>query len=111
MLVQTQVRPVTSCQPARRSATTPDPAAAARRRNAPRSASAKLETAKVAASTAKTTPGPQAATSTPASAGPAISATLADRLSSAFACWKRSLDATSGTSPVEAGEKNASAAP
>ena len=87
------------------------PATAGRRRSPRSSASDMLETTKLAASTAKATPGSEAATSTPASAGPAMVATLPDTLSSAFASCNRALPATSGTSPVEAGAKNASPAP
>src|SRR4051812_5631015 len=110
MLVQTQVRDVTSRHPVRRSARR----LAAGRADVVgtrRSASEMLDATKVAASIAKTTPDPVVATSTPASAGPTTTAMLRDRLSRALACWSRAALTASGTSPVDAGEKNASAAP
>ena len=63
----------------------------------------------MAASIANTQPGPTAVTSSPAIVGPATNATLRERLISAFACCNRSARTVSGTSPVEAGEKKASA--
>ena len=66
---------------------------------------------KVAASIANTTPKPASATSRPASAGPKIETALFEMPISAFASWSRVGFTSDLTSPVEAGPKNADAAP
>src|SRR6266545_859961 len=62
-------------------------------------------TTKVPASTAKTTPGFQTATTTPATAGPRTNAPLRERPRIAFACWRRGGLTVAGTSPVAAVEE------
>src|SRR4051794_17899489 len=111
MLDQTHVRAATSRHPARKSPAMLPAGAGDAVRGVRRSESDAHETTNVTASSAKTTPGCVAATSTPASTGPATVALLRVRLRRAFACCRTSLLTTSGTSAVEAGEKNASPAP
>ncbi len=68
-------------------------------------------TAKVAASAAMAQPVPQIAITTPAAAGPRMPVTFRDSDIIAFAWWSRSGRTVCGTSPCEAGPKNASATP
>jgi hypothetical protein len=75
------------------------------------SASIPVLTANEAASTANTSPGPKMATSTPAAAGPPTEQKLAAELISVLPCWSWFAGMSSGSRPVEAGPKNAWAAP
>ena len=75
------------------------------------SASESALSANVAASTANTTPGDHSATISPDSDGPKTAVPLCESESSAFACWSRGALTVCGTSPVDAGPKNACAAP
>ena len=63
------------------------------------------------ASIAKTRPYPNAATRTPAAAGPNSSIALRERLSRAFASWSWPDETICGTSAVDAGWKNDAAIP
>ena len=68
-------------------------------------------TKKEAASAANSQPGPNAAISTPAAAGPATLKMLPGRLSRLLACCSCPAGTVSGTRAVEAGPKKDAAAP
>src|SRR5262245_9491369 len=109
-ITHSQVRETNSRQPSWSSAR--KFGAPSRRPRATRISARKTALAKnVPESIAIAQPAPTAATSTPPSAAPPIDATFSAIRSNAFACWSRGSSTVCGTSPVEAGKKNANAVP